>query len=215
MGARISVAVIEDAEVLARGLIEFVRAALPDCEVRAAPDLGVLDSYRAELVVCGPSALGAYCGMITETPQSRLSLAVIADPARVDFPALLAAGVDVLWDFRGSLASFGAAAAAALAGQAWVSDTLTGPMASDIGVQLRRGLQAADYGLTQRENEILQLLATGASNREIAGRLFISQNTVKNHVRAVLDKLHAGTRTEAAMIGARVGLIDVRRGRTS
>ena len=49
--------------------------------------------------------------------------------------------------------------------------------------------------------------------RSEAPYLFISQNTVKNHVRAVLDKLHASSRTEAVMIGARVGLIDIRSGR--
>lgn len=213
MTARPVVIVIEDAEVLARGLVEFVRAALPGAEVRATPDPDGVSGSPSDLVVCGPSSLGACCGVLGESARPAASLAVVADPARVDFAALLAAGIDVLWDIRGNLPTFASAAAAALAGQPWVSETLTGPMANDIGVQLRRGMQAADYGLTQRESEILQLLATGASNRDIAVRLFISQNTVKNHVRAVLDKLHASTRTEAVMIGARAGLIDVRQSR--
>lgn len=198
--------------MLARGLVEFARAVWPEGEVRAAPDPHLLGAFTADLVICGPSALGSYCGVVAEAAQPLPCVAVIADPSKVDFAVLLAAGIDVLWDYRGTLATFSAAASAALAGQAWVSDALTGPMANDIGVQLRRGMQVADYGLTQRENEILQLLATGASNRDIAARLFISQNTVKNHVRAVLDKLHAGTRTEAVMIGAKSGLVDMRRG---
>lgn len=205
------VVVVEDAEVLARGLVEFVGMALPGAEIRATRDPETLlgSGPAPDAVVCGPTALSAYCGMLADMPTPLPSLAVVSDPARVDFTAPLAAGIDVLWDFRGSPGTFAAALQAAIAGQAWVSDSVSGPMTSDLGVQLRRGLQAADFGLTPREGEILQFLATGMSNKEIAGQLFISQNTVKNHVRAVLDKLHADTRTQAVMIGARVGLIDL------
>ncbi len=207
------VAVIEDAEVLSRGLADFVAQTLPGSAVRALPGPAGLPATEADLVICGPSALRSFCGYLSDAPQPVAAVAVISDASRVDFAALLAAGIEALWDFRGNPSSFGSAVAAALRGNAWVSESLTAAMASDIGVQLRRGLQSADYGLTPRENEILQYLATGASNRDIAAALFISQNTVKNHVRAVLDKLHAASRTEAVMIGARVGLIDVRSGR--
>lgn len=60
--------------------------------------------------------------------------------------------------------------------------------------------------LTAREIEVLRELGTGASNRDIAKRLFISENTVRNHVRNILDKLHISNRVEAATFAVREGL---------
>ena len=57
--------------------------------------------------------------------------------------------------------------------------------------------------LTQREAEVLQLVAKGASNKEIATELFISENTVKTHMRNIMDKLHLANRSQAAAYGAR------------
>jgi DNA-binding CsgD family transcriptional regulator len=62
--------------------------------------------------------------------------------------------------------------------------------------------------LTQREREILQLLADGMSNADVAARLFISQETVKSHVRHILAKLEADTRTHAVAIALRESIID-------
>jgi len=62
--------------------------------------------------------------------------------------------------------------------------------------------------LTAREREILQLLADGMSNAEVATRLFISQETVKSHVRHILAKLEAETRTQAVAIALREAMID-------
>ncbi len=62
--------------------------------------------------------------------------------------------------------------------------------------------------LTGREREILQLLADGMSNADVAGRLFISQETVKSHVRHILTKLEADTRTHAVAIALREAIID-------
>jgi DNA-binding NarL/FixJ family response regulator len=61
--------------------------------------------------------------------------------------------------------------------------------------------------LTQREREVLALLAGGHSNRAIAERLAISDNTVKAHVAAIFGKLGATTRTEAVTIALRRGLV--------
>lgn len=60
--------------------------------------------------------------------------------------------------------------------------------------------------LTQRETEVLQLIATGLSNREIAERLVISQKTVKVHVSNILGKLNLSDRTQAAIYAIRQGL---------
>jgi len=62
--------------------------------------------------------------------------------------------------------------------------------------------------LTAREREILQLLADGMSNADAAQRLFISQETVKSHVRHILAKLEADTRTHAVAIALRDAIID-------
>jgi len=62
--------------------------------------------------------------------------------------------------------------------------------------------------LTQREREILQLLADGMSNADVAAQLFISQETVKSHVRHILTKLEADTRTQAVAIALRDAMID-------
>jgi DNA-binding NarL/FixJ family response regulator len=62
--------------------------------------------------------------------------------------------------------------------------------------------------LTAREREILQLLADGMSNSDVAGKLFISQETVKSHVRHILTKLEADTRTHAVAIALRDAIID-------
>ena len=65
-----------------------------------------------------------------------------------------------------------------------------------------------DEMLTVREREILQLLADGMSNADAAGRLHISQETVKSHVRHILAKLEADARTHAVAIALREAIID-------
>ena len=67
---------------------------------------------------------------------------------------------------------------------------------------------ARDEMLTGREREILQLLADGMSNADVATKLFISQETVKSHVRHILSKLEADTRTHAVAIALRTAIID-------
>ena len=62
--------------------------------------------------------------------------------------------------------------------------------------------------LTERELEILELVARGRLNREIADQLGISLNTVRNHIRNILDKLHLHSRWEAALYAVRRRLID-------
>lgn len=64
-----------------------------------------------------------------------------------------------------------------------------------------------DLGITKRELEILELIAQGLSNREIADKLFVSENTVKTHSSRLFDKLSARRRTQAVQIGKEMGII--------
>ena len=67
--------------------------------------------------------------------------------------------------------------------------------------------QQRQLGITKRELEILELIAQGMSNREIADKLFVSENTVKTHSSRLFDKLSAKRRTQAVQIGKEMGLI--------
>ena len=62
-------------------------------------------------------------------------------------------------------------------------------------------------GITPRELEVLQLIAEGLSTKEMADRLFVSENTVKTHTSRVLDKLGASRRTQAVQLAKRRGII--------
>ncbi len=67
--------------------------------------------------------------------------------------------------------------------------------------------RVSELGITPRELEILSLIASGLSNREIADRLFVSENTVKTHSSRLFDKLGAKRRTQAVQIGKESRLI--------
>ena len=66
------------------------------------------------------------------------------------------------------------------------------------------GLQ---YGLTKRESELLELLVEGLPNKEVAGHLFISEETVKSHLKSIYRKLSVSDRTEAVAVALREGLV--------
>lgn len=76
----------------------------------------------------------------------------------------------------------------------------TGPFVPDEG-------KRAELNITPREFEILELIAQGLSNREIAGKLFVSENTVKTHSSRVFDKLGAKRRTQAVQLAKEFGLL--------
>jgi DNA-binding NarL/FixJ family response regulator len=70
------------------------------------------------------------------------------------------------------------------------------------------GRTATELGLTERELEVLRLMAGGWSNQEIADALFISRKTASVHASHIFDKLDAGNRSEAAAIAHRLGLVE-------
>jgi DNA-binding NarL/FixJ family response regulator len=74
--------------------------------------------------------------------------------------------------------------------------------------RLRAAAKEVFAELTRREMEVLELVGKGMRNREIAGTLYISEKTVKNHISAILAKLQVNDRTEAALLAAKHGLSD-------
>lgn len=79
--------------------------------------------------------------------------------------------------------------------------------AQDLAGAMRRRMQAPAVRLTPREDQILQLLGSGASIAVVASTLFISQSTAKTHMAKLYDKLGAGNRTQAVMAAVRLGLL--------
>jgi DNA-binding NarL/FixJ family response regulator len=116
-----------------------------------------------------------------------------------------------------SVEIYGALVAALFAGLGiWLGQTLTrkkpAVIIKEVPVQIAGPFvvdetRMSRLGITPRELEILGLIAAGLSNREIAGRLFVSQNTVKTHSSRLFDKLGAKRRTQAVQIGKTARLI--------
>jgi len=100
-----------------------------------------------------------------------------------------------------------AATAAAAQGFAVLPAPLAARLPPARSTGSRSGLDETAEPLTPRERDVLELLGQGLSNRQIAGRLGISEHTAKFHVAAVSGKLGAGSRTEAVSRGVRLGLI--------
>jgi two-component system NarL family response regulator len=101
---------------------------------------------------------------------------------------------------------------AVAAGQSRLAPAMASKLLFEFSALSRR---AADPGraqaphLTVREMEVLREVAKGSSNREIASELYISENTVKNHVRNILEKLHVHSRMEAVVYAVREKLLEI------
>ena len=146
-------------------------------------------------------------------PSPRTAVIVLAEaPDAALIAATLDAGARGVLPYSASIAELTAAVEAAAAGLV-VLPASHGPATAPERRRRRadgRGPDAAGGGgggLTEREREVLALLAGGLPNRAIGARLGISQQTVKTYVAAILDKLDAATRAEAVAIGLRRGLI--------
>ena len=146
-------------------------------------------------------------------PSPRTAVIVLVEaPDAALIAATLDAGARGVLPYSASIAELTAAVEAAAAGLV-VLPASHGPATAPERRRRRadgRGPDAAGGGgggLTEREREVLALLAGGLPNRAIGARLGISQQTVKTYVAAILDKLDAATRAEAVAIGLRRGLI--------
>jgi DNA-binding NarL/FixJ family response regulator len=102
-----------------------------------------------------------------------------------------------------------AAVTAAARGEAFLQSTVTGRVVAAFARLMESGgprAEALVLPLSPREREILGLLGTGASNKEIADRLCLAEGTVKNHVTNILTKLDVRDRTQAALRARQLGL---------
>src|SRR6266700_3539397 len=99
-------------------------------------------------------------------------------------------------------------------GQSLINPSMAGKLLTEFATLAKRDSEeeqaqhVAPPKLTDREMEVLKLVARGMNNRDIAKELFISENTVKNHVRNILEKLQIHSRMEAVMIAVREKLIE-------
>ncbi len=95
-------------------------------------------------------------------------------------------------------------------GDAPISRAMAGKILAEFARQARRPAPTAPAGahLSAREREVLELVTQGKSNKEIAAALAIAENTVKNHLKNILEKLHLENRVQAATFALREGLVD-------
>jgi DNA-binding NarL/FixJ family response regulator len=99
------------------------------------------------------------------------------------------------------------------AGQSLISPSMASKLLNEFAAMVKRRDERAQVPgprLTSRELEVLKLVAKGLNNRDIGQELFISENTVKNHVRNILEKLHLHSRMEAVVYAVREKLLDIK-----
>jgi DNA-binding NarL/FixJ family response regulator len=99
------------------------------------------------------------------------------------------------------------------AGQSRLSPSMAAKLLQEFAAMSKRAAEARQLPaprLTDREMEVLRLVAQGLNNRDIAKELFISENTVKNHIRNILEKLHLHSRMEAVVYAVREKLLEIK-----
>lgn len=137
---------------------------------------------------------------------SALPVPVVAlAPAGSSRTALLGAGVLGVLPREATGEAIASALAVVVHGLRVIDESLLAEL--DHGAQASHDAAPHSDGLTHRENEVVQLMAEGLSNKQIADRLGISAHTAKFHVNAVLGKFHASTRTEAVVRAVQHGVV--------
>ncbi len=170
------------------------------------PDLVMLD-----LLMPGMSGLEVVGTMVKASPKTRVVLLTASESAE-DLLAAVKAGASGYLTKDTPLPRLVSAMNDVLEGGAAVSPAMGGKLFSSLRDMLRHhgAASARQPELTGRELEILTHVGEGKTSREIADDLFISENTVRNHVRNILDKLGLKSRFEAVNWAHREGLIESR-----
>jgi DNA-binding NarL/FixJ family response regulator len=192
-------AVLEhDAELSVAALASSLGEALEFLE-RESADVILLD-YRLP----DTNGVDATLAIKQIAPDSAVVMVTAVEDERV-LLAALEAGCAGFVTKTADLTDVRDAVRRAASGEASITPSLLTRLLGRMAQQ-RTGAVGAD--LTARENEVLRMIGAGMTNGEIAERLFLSVNTVRNHVQSVLNKLGAHSKLEAAAIATREGLID-------
>jgi NarL family two-component system response regulator LiaR len=210
----ISVLLVDDHAVVRQGLRAFFdtqpdlsivgEAASGEEAIRLATD-HVPDVVLMDLVMPGMDGVEATLRIKRITPRTQVIVLTSYHEDEHIFPALRAGALSYLLKDTG-MDELADAVRRAARGEA----SLHPRVASRVIQDLQRGWHAgsdAFLDLTDRELEILRLIALGLSNADIVEELVISQNTVKGHVSNILSKLHLANRTQAAVYAWREGLV--------
>lgn len=96
-----------------------------------------------------------------------------------------------------------------IAGDAYVDPGITRKLLKNIATTLPKPRTPTTHLFSDRESEVLQLLARGLTNADIAGQLFLSEGTVRNYTSSIFAKLGVADRTQAAIAALRYGLVDM------
>ncbi|MBT3337063.1 MAG: response regulator transcription factor [Anaerolineae bacterium] len=210
----------DDHELFRDGLAGLINAQ-PDLEVIAEagdglealklardlkPDLIVMD---INMPICdGLEATRLIC---TELPGLRIVILTVHDEDEKLFAAIKAGAIGYLLKSTNKTKFLGGIRMA-LAGEAAISSKMATRVLDEFSRMMNQSVAITSNkdvpDLTLRERDVLQHIATGSSDKEIAAELSISLYTVKSHVRNILGKLHAANRREAARLASRHGLLD-------
>jgi len=168
--------------------------------VGSAEDLRHASDLAADVIVVDWDQEQAQ-ELIDFAAESAPIIVLTADPQPPWLSDALRAGIRGVLPRDASMQEISAAIEAAAAGLVVIH-----PEAVE-GAAVRTAAIPRGEPLSPREIEVLRLVADGSSNKMIAWKLSISEHTVKFHVNSILSKMHAGSRTEAVMLGLRRGLI--------
>lgn len=216
--SRTGVLVVDHQPLLARGLASLLRdeIGIPVYQASGRQELlaAEMADYQPRLVVIGTTS-GRQVSLelvtlITDAdPDCRVI--VLVDPfGSIEPNELVRLKVSSLVSRFASLDEVVLAIRQVLAGQQSLDGYMAARLLNELTLAIRRADAKSDGGLTKREMQVLELVADGLPNREVANGLHISENTVKNHMRSVHEKLGVKTRTEAVVKAARDGLLGLR-----
>jgi DNA-binding NarL/FixJ family response regulator len=172
-----------------------------------APDVVVLDVRMPVL-----SGIEAAREIRAEQPGTRILVLTISDDED-DLYEAIKAGANGYLLKEISIDEIGDAVRQIHAGQSLISPAMATKLLDEFAALVRKDEEPKEKvpapRLTPREMEVLQHIAKGMNNRDIAEALFISENTVKNHVRNILEKLHLRSRMEAVIYAVRENLLEI------
>jgi DNA-binding NarL/FixJ family response regulator len=144
-------------------------------------------------------------------PETRVIMLTVSD-ADEDLYESVKAGASGYLLKEVAIEELADAVRAVARGQSLISPSMASKLLAEFNAlsqQVAERSRSMSPRLTDRELQVLKLVAKGLSNREIAAELYIAENTAKNHVRNILEKLHLHSRMEAVVYAMREKLLDV------